>query len=236
MENIEPGENPELKESLARVAGNEMLVNMSQAVKGNNRVIFILSVSLVIVSAIAAFGFYRHPKVIVAVQSADGQRIASIDDMKFGATEQIQMGEEKLTDRDKRELVENFLSTIYGVDLASRSKDVPKALNMMIPETGRALYKDLNERGTLQKERDEGWSAGWNTDSFEIDRTDKNTARVIGTQTLRRIIGGNAKKERVQYKIVLTLHTDGKRDETPLRTGYWIVNFKAEELSRTEEN
>lgn len=236
MENVENTENDELKDAMARVAGNELLVNMSQAVKGYNRVIFVLGVSLVVVSVIAAVGFYRHPKVIVAVQSADGQRIVQIDDMKFGATEQIQMGEDKLTDRDKRELVENFLSTIYGVDLASRSKDVPKALSMMIPDYARALYKDLNERGTLQKERDEGWSAGWNTESFEIDRNDKNTARVIGTQTLRRIIGGNAKKERVQYKIALTLHTEGKRDDTPLRTGYWIVNFKPEELSRTEEN
>lgn len=235
MENTETLENQtEMKNALSNVANQNLLSDAVSALNRVNRVCFALAIGLVIVSIIAALGYYRRPKVIVAVQTADGQRIAQIDDVKFGATEQIQMGEDKLTDRDKREIVENFLQTFYGVDLASRPKDIQKALGMMIPDSAKIYYKALTEQGHLQRERDEAWSAGWKTDSFEIDRNDKNAASVIGTQTLRRVIGGKPKSERIQYKLFFTLHTEGKRDDSPLRTGYWIINFKSEELSRTE--
>lgn len=232
----EAQEKDEMQESLSRIAGEEVLTGMVRAVNRVNRVNFILAVGLIIVAVIAAIGFYRRPKVIVAVQTADGQRIAQIDDMKFGLTEQIQMGEDNLSNKDKQELVNQFLQTFYAVDLASRSKDIPRALSMMIPDSAKSYYKVLNEQGYLQRERDEAWSASWKTDSFEVDRSDKNSVQVIGTQNLRRVIGGKPKTERVQYKIIFILHTEGKRDNTPLRTGYWIVNYKAEELSRTEES
>ena len=107
---------------------------------------------------------------------------------------------------------------------------------MIIPANASMLYKNLNEQGTLQRERDEGWSSSWTTDSFEVDRTDRNLATVIGTQILRRNSSGKIKQERVQYKILFLLYTEGKREESPLRTGYWIANFKAQELSRSEIN
>ncbi|HLM62484.1 MAG TPA: hypothetical protein VK308_16910, partial [Pyrinomonadaceae bacterium] len=201
-----------------------------------SRIIFILGIGLVIVSVLCAVGYFRRPKVLVAVQSEDGRRILSIDDQKFGAAEQIQMGEDNLTNADKRELVENFLQSYYAVDLASRSKDIPRALKMIVPSNAAMLYKNLNEQGILQRERDEGWSASWTTDSFDVDRTDRNLATVIGTQILRRSTGGRIKQERVQYKILFQLYTEGKREESPLRTGYWIANFKAQELSRNEVN
>lgn len=235
MENIDTLENQtEMKNAVEGIANQNGLSDALSSLKSVNRVCFVLAIGLVIASIIAVWGWNRRPKVIVAVQSPDGQRIAQIDDMKFGATEQIQMGEDKLTNLDKREIVENFLQTFYGVDLASRPKDIQKALGMMIPDSAKVYYKALTEQGHLQRERDEAWSASWKTDSFEIDRNDKNAASVIGTQTLRRVIGGKPKSERIQYKLFFTLHTEGKRDDSPLRTGYWIINFKSEELSRTE--
>lgn len=225
-----------LSQSIESVADKEALIGMVRAVNRLNRVCFVLAIGLVAISVLAAIGYYRRPKVIVAVQTPDGQRIAQIDDMKFGATEQIQMGEDNLNDRDKQELVNRFLETFYAVDLASRSKDVPKALSMLIPDSARNYYKTLNEQGYLQRERDEAWSSSWKTDSFEVDRSDRNQVQVIGTQNLRRVMAGKPKTERIQYKIVFTLHTEGKRDDTPLRTGYWIINFKPEELSRSEES
>lgn len=225
----------DVKESIATVAEREAMTGMVKAVARLNWIVLVLAIGLVAVSVLAAIGFYRRPRVIVAVQTPDGQRIAQIDDIKFGTTEQVQMGEDNLNDKDKKELVNNFLQTFYAVDLASRSKDVPKAMSMLVPESAKVIYKTINEQGLLQRERDEGWSASWNTDSFEVDRADKNTVQVIGTQVLRRMLAGKEKKERVQYKIVFTLQTEGKRDGTPLRTGYWIVNFKPQELSRTEE-
>lgn len=223
-------------DAVGTVANQEALIKLVKAVGSLNKIVFILATGLVVVSIVAAVGYFRRPKVLVAVQSADGRRIAQIDDINFGTTDQIQMGEDNLTDADKRELVENFLQSFYAVDLASRSKDVPRALRMVIPSNAQVLYKNLNEQGILQRERDEGWSASWTTDSFDVDRTDKNLAQVIGTQMLRRNAGGKLKQERVQYKILFQLYTEGKREESPLRTGYWIANFKAEELSRSEIN
>jgi len=225
-----------VKEAIISVAEKEALLGMVRTNNRQNQIILALAIGLVIVSIISAVGYFRRPKVLVAVQSADGQRIAKIDDINFGTAEQIQMGEDNLSNADKRELVENFLQAFYAVDLASRSKDVPRALKMLIPANAQLLYKNLNEQGVLQRERDEGWSSSWTTDSFEVDRSDRNLASVIGTQMLRRNSSGKIKQERVQYKILFQLYTEGKREESPLRTGYWIANFKAEELSRSEVN
>lgn len=225
-----------VKTAIQSVVEKEALLGLVRAVNRLNRVVFVLALGLVLVSLIAAVGYFRRPKVMVAVTTPDGQRIAKIDDVNFGATEQIQMGEDNLNNRDKEYLVNQFLDSFYAVDLASRNRDVQKSLGMMIPGSAQILYKSLNEQGFLQRERDEGWSASWKTESFEMDRTDRNLASVIGTQILRRNLGGKIKQERVQYKIRLQLYTEGKREETPLRTGYWIANFKAEELSRSEVN
>ncbi len=225
----------ELNEAVKMVAASETLSGLVTGINRLNRICLVLALGLIVVSVIAALGYYRRPKVIVAVQTPDGQRIAQIDDTKFGATEQIQMGEDNLNDRDKQELVNQFLQSFYAVDLASRSKDVPKALSMLIPDSAKLIYKSLTDQGHFQRERDEGWAATWKTDSFEVNRADKNSVQVIGTQNLRRMIGGKPRSEKIQFKIVFSLHTEGKRDESPLRTGYWIVNFKAEEISRTQE-
>ena len=224
----------EEKRAVIAVSDQQTVINAIKAINRQNRIIAILAIGLVVVSIVAAIGYFRRPKVMVAVQTPDGQRIAQLDDMNFGATEQIQMGEDNLKDDDKRELVNNFLQSFYAVDLASRSKDVPKSLAMMIPSSANVFYKYLNENGILQRERDEGWSASWTTDSFDIDKNDKNAAQIIGTQVLRRNVSGKIKQEKVQYKISFLLYTEGKREGSPLRTGYWIVNFKPEELSRSE--
>jgi hypothetical protein len=221
--------------SARAVAENEAMAVLAEALKSRNRLSVILATGLVIVSLLAGYGYFRRPKVLVAVQTPDGQRIASIDDINFGGTEQIQMGEDNLTNGDKEYLVSEFLKRFFAVDMASRGKDVERALSFMSPNSAASYYKMLNEQGFLQRERDEAWSASWKTDSFEIDGANKNRAVVIGTQELRRMIGGKPKKEKVQYKISFDLHTDGKREGSPLRSGYWIVNFKADEISRNEE-
>lgn len=235
MENISVLDQP-ASAALVEVSQKEAINGLLKIINRRDRQILILVAGLIVVSVLAGIGFFRHPRVLVSVLTPDGQRITQIDDTKFGTSEQIQMGDDNLTDKDKQELVNNFLQTFYAVDLASRSKDVPKALSMMIPESAKSYYKTLNEQGFLQKERDEGWSSSWKTDSFEVDRNDKNSVQVIGTQQLRRMIGGKPINERVQYKIQFSLHTEGKRENSPLRTGYWIVNFKSEELSRTQES
>jgi hypothetical protein len=237
MENVATQPQPTQIEdisSLSRTSLEELVMSLMKANKSIYRVCLVLGIGLVIVSILAAVGFYRRPKVIVAVQSADGQRITQIDDTKFGSTEQIQMGEDNLSNKDKNELIENWLQGRFAIDLASRSKDVPKFLSLMIPSTAGGLFKQLNETGELQRERDEGWSGSWKTDSIDVDRNDKNIVQVIGTQNLRKVVAGKPKTERIQYKIVFSLHTEGKRDNSPLRTGYWIVNYKDEVLSRTE--
>ena len=234
MESLE--ETPaEIERAYSRVAGDEMLARVMQGYQRQQLIILLLSLGLVVVSVLAGVGYFRRPKVMVAVQTSDGQRIAQLDDVKFGATEQIQMGEDTLTNRDKEYLVNQFLQTFYAVDLASRAKDVPKALSFLAPTSAGSLYKVLNEQGYFQRERDEGWSASWKTDSVEVDRGDKNLLRVIGTQDLRRVMAGKTKRERIQFKLTFVLHTEGKREDSPLRSGYWIVNFKPEELSRLEE-
>lgn len=225
----------ETERAYTRVAGDEMLAQVMRGYQRQQLIIFLLAVGLVAVSVLAGVGYFRRPKVMVAVQTPDGKRVAQLDDLSFGATEQIQMGEDNLTHRDKEYLVNQFLQTFYAVDLASRAKDVPKALSYLAPASAASLYKVLNEQGYFQRERDEGWSSLWKTDSVEVDRNDRNLLRVIGTQDLRRVMGGKTRRERIQFKFTFVLHTEGKRENSPLRSGYWILNFKPEELSRNEE-
>ena len=222
----------DVRETLESNAEKEAVLGLIKAVSGYQKIIIVLSVGFIIVAILAAIGFYRRPKVMVSVTTPDGRRIVKLDDVNFGAVEPVQMGADNLNNDDKKYLVNQFLSNYYGVDLASRSRDIQKALGLMIPSSAKRLWKALNERGYLQIERDEAWAATWDTEKIEVSPSDPNLIEVIGTQTLRKRLGGEIKEERNQYKIVFRLFTEGKRDDTPLRSGYWITQFNADSISR----
>lgn len=51
------------------------------------------------------------------------------------ATEAVQLGPEHLTDADKKYIASEFVRSLYQIDPATRSKDIERALRMMLPDS-----------------------------------------------------------------------------------------------------
>lgn len=195
-------------------------------------VILLQSLIIVVLAGLAFWLFLRKPDLIVAVTSADGQRVVSLNNREFGQTESVQLGKDNLSNADKTYLVSEFARLRFGVDLASREKDVEKILRMCLPRTAVTYAKDLRERGVLEKERSESWQGVWSPQSVKIDERDPYTLRVIGTQEINKNVNGEALREAVQYEITFKLTTEGSRADDNFRTGFKVAIVSEQEISR----
>lgn len=195
-------------------------------------VILFQSFIIIILAGLAFWLFLRKPDLVVAVTSADGQRVVQLNNREFGQTEVVQLGRDNLSNADKTYLVSEFARLRFSVDLASREKDVEKMLRMCLPRTAVAYAKDLKERGILERERSESWQGVWSQQSVKVDDRDPYTLRVIGTQEITKNLSGAANKETVQYEITFKLTTDGTRTDDNFRTGFKVAIISEQDISR----
>jgi hypothetical protein len=185
-------------------------------------IIFFQTLVILTLGGLAFYLFLRKPDLIVAVTTPDGQRVVQLNNREFGQTEAVQLGKERLSNDDKTYLVSEFARLRFGVDRASREKDVERMLRMCIPRTAVNYAKDLKERGVLEREAGESWSAKWTQQSVKVDERDPFTVRVIGTQEITKTISGAIQQETVQYEITFKLTTDGSRADDNFRTGFKV--------------
>jgi hypothetical protein len=75
--------------------------------------------------------YWRRPDRIVVDRSSG--RVLMINDREYGETEAVKLGPDKLTNADKQYLAGEFVKAIYGVDPATRPRDIERALRMMAP-------------------------------------------------------------------------------------------------------
>lgn len=194
--------------------------------------ILLQSLFIVILAGLCFYLYLRKPDLIVAVTSPDGQRVVSINNRDFGQTEAVQLGRDNLTNSDKTYLASEWARLRFGVDLASREKDVEKMLRMLIPRSAVAYARQLKETGVLERERSENWQAVWTQQSVKIDDRDPYTLRIIGTQDITKNIAGAAQKESVQYEVTFKLTSDGTRSNDNFRTGFMVANVGEKEINR----
>src|SRR5215470_8363666 len=127
----------------------------------------LLALLLLASIALNIWQYWRRPDRIVVDRSSGG--VLMINDREYGETEAVKLGPDKLTNADKQYLAEEFVKAIYGVDPATRPRDIERALRMMAPASALLFARYLKQMGVLDKQRSESWQAVWTPQDISVD-------------------------------------------------------------------
>ena len=102
---------------------------------------------LALLLLVSVFGnfyqYYRRPDRIVVDKSSG--RVVEMNDREYGETETVQFGPEHLTEADKKYIASEFVKSLYQIDPATRSKDLERALRMMLPDSAQKFARYLKQ-------------------------------------------------------------------------------------------
>jgi len=187
--------------------------------------------TLLLLASVAAnfYQYYRRPDRIVVDKSTG--RVVEINDRDYGETEAVQLGPEHLTDADKKYISSEFVRSLYQIDPATRSKDIERALRMMLPDSALKFARYLKQESILEKQLQESWQSAWTAQDITVDSKDRYTVRVIGRQEIHRLDNGVAVDAPRQLSLSLKLIADPKgRADRNLRSGFLIGSFDYKEI------
>jgi hypothetical protein len=189
----------------------------------------VLSLLLLVSIAGNFYQYYRRPDRIVVDKSSG--RVVEINDRDYGETESVQLGPERLTDADKKYIASEFVRSLYQIDPATRSKDLERALRMMVPDSALKFARYLKQDNILDKQLQESWQSIWTAQDITVDAKDRYTVRVLGRQDVHRLDNGVTLDEPRQLSLSLKLIADPKgRADRNLRSGFLISSFDYKEI------
>ena len=189
----------------------------------------ILSLLLLISVTGNFYQYYRRPDRIVVDKSSG--RVVEINDRDYGATQAVELGPERLTDADKKYIASEFVRFLYQIDPATRSKDLERALRMMVPDSALKFARYLKQDSVLDKQLQESWQSTWTAQDIAVDPKDRYTVRVFGRQDVHRLDNGTTVDEPRQLSLTLKLIADPKgRADRNLRSGFLISAFDYKEI------
>ena len=189
----------------------------------------VLSLLLLVSIAANFYQYYRRPDRIVVDKSSG--RVVEINDRDYGETESVQLGPERLTDADKKYIASEFVRSLYHIDPATRSKDLERALRMMVPDSALKFARYLKQDNILDKQLQESWQSIWTAQDITVDAKDRYTVRVLGRQDVHRLDNGVTLDEPRQLSLSLKLIADPKgRADRNLRSGFLISSFDYKEI------
>jgi len=175
------------------------------------------------------YQYYRRPDRIVVDKSSG--RVVEINDRDYGATEAVELGPERLTDADKKYIASEYVRSLYQIDPATRSKDIERALRMMLPDSALKFARYLRQDSILDKQLQESWQSTWTAQDITVDSKDRYTVRVLGRQDIHRLDNGVTLDEPRQLSLSLKLIADPKgRADRNLRSGFLISSFDYKEI------
>ncbi len=175
------------------------------------------------------YQYYRRPDRIVVDKSSG--RVVEINDRDYGETEAVQLGPEHLTDADKKYIASEFVRSLYQIDPSTRSKDIERALRMMLPDSALKFARYLKQDNILDKQLQESWQGTWTAQDITIDSKDRYTVRVLGRQDIHRLDNGATVDDPRQLSLSLKLIADPKgRADRDLRSGFLISSFDYKEI------
>jgi hypothetical protein len=193
------------------------------------RLLMLLAVIIVASGSANLFQYWRRPDRIV-VDGPSG-RVLSINDRNYGREENVEFGPDRMTNEDKLYATKQFVRFLYQVDPSTRSKDLEKALTMMVPASAVTFARWMRERGVVDQQRAESWQAVWTPMDVSVDRSDPYTVSVIGKQEITKVVGGAAQTETKQLRLTVKLVADPKgRADRNLRTGFLVAVLDTHEL------
>ena len=189
----------------------------------------ILSLLLVVSLACNFYQYHRRPDRIVVDKSSG--RVIEINDRDYGETEAVELGPEHLTDADKKYISSEFIRSLYQIDPATRSKDLERALRMMVPDSALKFARYLKQDNVLDKQLQESWQGTWTAQDITVDTKDRYTVRVLGRQDIHRLDNGVTLDEPRQLSLTLKLIADPKgRADRNLRSGFLVSSFDYKEI------
>ena len=189
----------------------------------------VLSLLLLISVAANFYQYYRRPDRIVVDKSSG--RVVEINDRDYGETEAVQLGPEHLTDADKKYIASEFIRSLYQIDPATRSKDLERALRMMVPDSALKFARYLKQDNVLDKQLQESWQSTWAAQDITVDTKDRYVVRVLGRQDIHRLDNGVTLDEPRQLSLSLKLIADPKgRADRNLRSGFLVSSFDYKEI------
>ena len=185
---------------------------------------------LLLVSIVGNFyQYYRRPDRIVVDKSSG--RVVEMNDRDYGETEAVQLGPEHLTDADKKYIASEYVKSLYQIDPATRSKDLERALRMMLPDSALKFARYLKQDNLLGKQLNESWQSTWTTQDITVDAKDRYNIRVLGRQEIHRLENGATVNEPRQLSLTLKVIADSKgRADRNLRSGFLISSFDYKEI------
>lgn len=166
----------------------------------------VLTLLLLISIAGNFYQYYRRPDRIVVDKSSG--RVVEINDRNYGETEAVELGPERLTDADKKYIASEYVRSLYQIDPATRSKDIERALRMMLPDSALKFARYLKQDNILDKQLQESWQGTWTAQDITVDSKDRYTIRVLGRQDIHRLDNGVTLDEPRQLSLSLKLIAD----------------------------
>jgi hypothetical protein len=149
------------------------------------RSVIVLSLLLLISIAGNFYQYHRRPNRIVVDKSSG--YVVEINDRDYGETETVQLGPEHLTDADKKYIASEFIRSLYQIDPATRSKDLERALRMMVPDSALKFARYLKQDNVLDKQLQESWQSTWTAQDITVNTKDRYAVRVLGRQEIHRL-------------------------------------------------
>jgi hypothetical protein len=181
---------------------------------------------------------YQHvEKPDRIVVDKDSGRVVVLNDREYGATENVELGPDKITEQDKKYVAGEWVNCIFRIDPASRDRDVVRALKMMVPEEAPKFAEYLTKNRVLEHERKESQQAVWTAQDVSVDARDPWTVRLLGEQELtRNLPNSGVSTVKRQFAISLKLVADPKRrDDRNLRSGVLVARVEWKEISSGSE-
>ncbi len=186
---------------------------------------------LFVMSAVGnAWQYWRRPDRIV-VDRSNG-RVLMINDRVYGETDAIKMMPDYPGESDKKNLVTEFVGSLYAINPATRAADIKTALEMMVPQSALRFAAYLKDQHFLEQQRAESWQAVWTPQDISIDRVDPYTVRVIGKQEITKLINNQVIQETKQLQLTVKLASDpaGRTDQNK-RMGFLVAAIDYKEIS-----
>ncbi len=205
-----------------------------ETVETNRRLMGTLGLCVVIILVQSAFSltlYLRRPDRIVVDRTRGGDRVVVMNDREYGLTDSVTVSPDEPSAGDKKYLASQFLSLYYGNNPDIRDRQLNEAIGLMVASRGRELFEYMKRNRVLEQQSAESWQARWTQQQIWIDQADPFTVRVIGTQSLTRIVDQRPVEETHQLNLTMRLARDELgRDERNKRTGYQITWFGWDEL------
>lgn len=203
------------------------------------RAVFVLTALLFLSGGLNFYLALRKADLIV-VDKTSGRTLA-INNKDYGQTEAVTLTSDKLTDRDKKALVTEFLRCLYEVSGATRPANVNRLLKMMEPNLSLQQAQLFNTEKLLAQEKAEGVNSSWELQDITFDERDPYLVRALGKRIVRRAPkeGGASVEEETQIKVKFLLMdspTAPARNENNYRTGFYVLKYRAEAVDGTKKS